>query len=222
MLALRNLRDKYPQYRTMTLAFESNPMVRIEARARPRLGRTIQASARASPWTPDGTLRGESLEPCAGRQLDGWLFYDFRMSDPLAYRILGMPEKGLTSRRWFCFIPADGAPWRWSRQSKPIGSTRCPFAGRIVYRSEREMIAALAGLMQGRRRIAMNYSAALRNPVRLAGRCRHDRTGALDGRRSGYRGGSDSALRGGAGAAQLAGHRRGRRALRAIVAESFR
>jgi len=31
MLALRNLRDKYPQYRTMTLAFESNPMVRIEA-----------------------------------------------------------------------------------------------------------------------------------------------------------------------------------------------
>jgi PPOX class probable F420-dependent enzyme len=31
MLALRNLRDKYPQYRTMTLSFESNPMVRIEA-----------------------------------------------------------------------------------------------------------------------------------------------------------------------------------------------
>jgi PPOX class probable F420-dependent enzyme len=31
MLALRNLRDKYPQYRTMTLAFENNPMVRIEA-----------------------------------------------------------------------------------------------------------------------------------------------------------------------------------------------
>lgn len=31
MLALRNLRDKYPQYRVMTLSFESNPMVRIEA-----------------------------------------------------------------------------------------------------------------------------------------------------------------------------------------------
>lgn len=31
LLALRNLRDKYPQYRTMTLSFESNPMVRIEA-----------------------------------------------------------------------------------------------------------------------------------------------------------------------------------------------
>jgi PPOX class probable F420-dependent enzyme len=31
MLALRNLRDKYPQYRTMALGFDKNPMVRIEA-----------------------------------------------------------------------------------------------------------------------------------------------------------------------------------------------
>src|SRR5260370_49426 len=31
MLALRNLRDKYPQYRSMVLAFERNPIVRIVA-----------------------------------------------------------------------------------------------------------------------------------------------------------------------------------------------
>ena len=37
--------------------------------------------------------------------LDGWLFYDFRLSDPLAYRILGLPERGITTRRWFYFIP---------------------------------------------------------------------------------------------------------------------
>ena len=30
MLAQRNLRDKYPQYRAMVLSFERNPMVRIE------------------------------------------------------------------------------------------------------------------------------------------------------------------------------------------------
>src|ERR1700730_8726138 len=30
MLALRNLRDKYPQYRTMALGFDKNPMVRID------------------------------------------------------------------------------------------------------------------------------------------------------------------------------------------------
>jgi coenzyme F420-0:L-glutamate ligase/coenzyme F420-1:gamma-L-glutamate ligase len=31
LLALRNLRDKYPQYRTMALSPEKNPIVRIEA-----------------------------------------------------------------------------------------------------------------------------------------------------------------------------------------------
>ncbi len=31
MHALRNLRDKYPQYRTMALGFDKNPMVRIDA-----------------------------------------------------------------------------------------------------------------------------------------------------------------------------------------------
>ena len=32
LLALRNLRDKYPQYRAMVLSPEKNPIVRIEAR----------------------------------------------------------------------------------------------------------------------------------------------------------------------------------------------
>src|SRR4029077_7257422 len=34
-------------------------------------------------------------------KLDGWLFYDFRHSDPLAYRILKLDEKMFASRRWF-------------------------------------------------------------------------------------------------------------------------
>ena len=43
-------------------------------------------------------------------KLDGWLFYDFRHSDPLAYRILKLDEKMQVSRRWFYFIPASGEP----------------------------------------------------------------------------------------------------------------
>ena len=43
-------------------------------------------------------------------QLDGWLFYDFRLSDPLAYRILGLSEGGIATRRWFCFVPAHSTP----------------------------------------------------------------------------------------------------------------
>ena len=41
-------------------------------------------------------------------KLDGWLFYDFRHSDPLAYRILKLDEKMLASRRWFYYVPASG------------------------------------------------------------------------------------------------------------------
>jgi Xaa-Pro aminopeptidase len=43
-------------------------------------------------------------------RLDGWLFYDFRGSDPLAYRILKLDQRGITTRRWFYFVPASGEP----------------------------------------------------------------------------------------------------------------
>ena len=43
-------------------------------------------------------------------KLDGWLFYDFRHSDPLAYRILKLDEKMFASRRWFYYVPASGEP----------------------------------------------------------------------------------------------------------------
>jgi Xaa-Pro dipeptidase len=42
-------------------------------------------------------------------KLDGWLFYDFRHSDPLAYRILKLDENMLASRRWFYYVPASPA-----------------------------------------------------------------------------------------------------------------
>src|SRR5687768_641795 len=44
--------------------------------------------------------------------LDGWLFYDFRRSDPLAYRILRLPTGGVTTRRWFYYVPVVGEPVR--------------------------------------------------------------------------------------------------------------
>ncbi|MDT7780832.1 MAG: hypothetical protein QOC99_3344 [Acidobacteriota bacterium] len=44
--------------------------------------------------------------------LSGWLFYDFRQSDPLAYRILKLDPKQFSTRRWFYFVPATGEPTR--------------------------------------------------------------------------------------------------------------
>ena len=41
--------------------------------------------------------------------VDGWLFYDFRGRDPIAQRILKLPE-GMRTRRWFYFVPSKGIP----------------------------------------------------------------------------------------------------------------
>jgi Xaa-Pro dipeptidase len=42
--------------------------------------------------------------------LDGWLFYDFRGSDPLAKRILKLEARTASTRRWFYYVPANGEP----------------------------------------------------------------------------------------------------------------
>lgn len=42
--------------------------------------------------------------------LDGWLFYDFRGSDPLATRILKLKARTASSRRWYYYVPASGEP----------------------------------------------------------------------------------------------------------------
>jgi Xaa-Pro aminopeptidase len=43
--------------------------------------------------------------------LDGWLFYSFRGSDPIAANILGIPSEGhMATRRWFYLIPQSGEP----------------------------------------------------------------------------------------------------------------
>jgi len=153
--------------------------------------------------------------------LDGWLFYDFRLSDPLAYRILGIPEKGLTTRRWFCFVPANGNPAAIVSAVEAHRLDALPFAGRIVYRSEREMTAAIAALLQGRRRIAMNYSPRCAIPyvsrvdagtVELVRSCGVEVVSAAD---------LIQLFEATLAPPQLAGHRRAAAALRVIVNEAF-
>jgi Xaa-Pro dipeptidase len=90
--------------------------------------------------------------------LDGWLFYDFRLSDPLAYRILGLPEDGLTTRRWFYFVAANGPPQALVSAVEAHRLDALPASPRLVYRSEHQMLEGLASILRYHRRIAMNYS----------------------------------------------------------------
>ena len=90
-------------------------------------------------------------------RLDGWLFYDFRLSDPLAYRILGLGTEGTTTRRWFCYVPAAGEAVALVSAVEAHRLDALP-ARKIVYRSFEDLTAALGDVLKGVRTIAMNYS----------------------------------------------------------------
>ena len=100
---------------------------------------------------------GEIALALGDARLDGWLFYDFRLSDPLAYRILGLGEDGAATRRWFCYVPAHGQPRAIvsAVEAHRLDTLRVETT---VYRSHGEMLAALRAALGGARRIAMDYS----------------------------------------------------------------
>jgi len=98
--------------------------------------------------------------------LDGWLFADFRHSDPLAYRILKLPEGGVTTRRWFYYVPVIGEPVKVVHSIEQFRLDALP-GRKLVYRSWQELHDSLrdavtsGGLKNKRvliRRIAMQYS----------------------------------------------------------------
>src|ERR1041385_7712869 len=95
-------------------------------------------------------------------KLDGWLFYDFRHSDPLAYRILKLDEKMFASRRWFYYVPASGEPVKIVQSIEQFKLDSLP-GRKLVFRGWLELHArlkeALSAMPKGsKRRIAMQYS----------------------------------------------------------------
>lgn len=89
--------------------------------------------------------------------LDGWLFYDFRGSDPLAYRILGLDATELSTRRWYYFIPAEGAPVGLVSSIEPYRLDRLP-GPKLPFFTWQQHAERLTELLRNRQRIAMQYS----------------------------------------------------------------
>ncbi len=89
--------------------------------------------------------------------IDGWLFYDYENRDPIAYKVLGIDQSKLTTRRWYYLIPADGMPIKLvhaiekERLSELPGST-------IVYSSWAELHSRLVRMLKGCKIVAMQYS----------------------------------------------------------------
>ena len=90
-------------------------------------------------------------------EIDGWLFYDFRGSDPLAYRILQLDPTLHVTRRWYYWIPAQGAPVKVLHRIEPYVLDALP--GRNdCYVSWEQQRQILARLLAGGLRVAMQYS----------------------------------------------------------------
>lgn len=96
--------------------------------------------------------------------LGGWLFYDFRRSDPLSYRILLLDQTKFASRRWFYFVPTEGEPTKVVHRIEPEKLDALP-GRRLVYlrwqqlhSHLRDALSTAGGPSGALPRVAMQYS----------------------------------------------------------------
>ncbi|MEJ2009745.1 MAG: M24 family metallopeptidase, partial [Acidobacteriota bacterium] len=89
-------------------------------------------------------------------KLDGWLFYDHHRRDPIAYRVLKIAPP-MCTRRWYYLIPAAGEPSRLVHRIERGNLDGVPGSLQL-YSSWTEQREHLRKMLEGRRRIAMQYS----------------------------------------------------------------
>lgn len=96
-------------------------------------------------------------------QLDGWFLYDFRKSNVLAHRVLGIPPE-LTITRRFCYcIPAEGEPKKLSHKIEPETLSHLPGENRS-YLKWQEWEEGVQWLLEGLQAVASEYSPFNANP----------------------------------------------------------
>lgn len=90
-------------------------------------------------------------------KLDGWLFYSFRGSDPIAENILRLDHAKFTTRRWFYFVPATGTPQKIVHAIE-TGSLDSLPGDKHVYLPWQQLHQLLRQSLAGAKKIAMQYS----------------------------------------------------------------
>ncbi len=92
----------------------------------------------------------------ARQGLDAWLLYDFHELNPFARQFLPLDE-GVFTRRWFYLLPAKGAPQALAHRIEENYFQGLP-GELLLYSGWQELENALAGLLAGHKRVAMEYS----------------------------------------------------------------
>lgn len=96
-------------------------------------------------------------------ELDAWLLYDFRGSNVLAQRVLGIDPQHIGSRRCCYAIPAEGEPIKLVHRIESGALDHLP-GRKIVYLKWQELEAGFAEQVAGHSKIAMEYSPRNANP----------------------------------------------------------
>lgn len=89
--------------------------------------------------------------------IDGWLLFDFRRSNSLAYTFLELPSDKMLTRRFFYWIPQKGDPIKIVSAIEPHTLDHLPGV-KWLYRGWQELERLLFPLISENRRIAMEYS----------------------------------------------------------------
>ena len=88
------------------------------------------------------------------REIDAWLLYDFRGSNPVFWQVAG--ERRQTTRRVFLCIPREGSPKALGSSVEPAALAGLDFPIEH-YASRQQLVAELAVFVKGMNRVAMEY-----------------------------------------------------------------
>src|ERR1700730_432573 len=91
------------------------------------------------------------------QKLDGWLFFDHHQRDALAYRVLGLAPCRVPPRCCYYLIPVEGEPAGLVHNIEAGMLDSLP-GPKTRYSSWQEQVSGLRTLLEGRQRIAMQYS----------------------------------------------------------------
>jgi Xaa-Pro aminopeptidase len=91
------------------------------------------------------------------RDFDAWLFYDHHHRDPIAYRVLGLREDSMVTRRWFYVIPDEGEPRKLVHRIEAGHLDTLP-GEKERYSAWPELWAKLKSMLAPYNIIAMQYS----------------------------------------------------------------
>ncbi len=97
----------------------------------------------------------QALQALGESDLDGWLLYDFRHSNPLLWQLLGATTH--STRRVFLLLTRDGAATMLVHQ---VDAGHFPSEGLTIrpYQHRDDLLAQLRALLAGVRTVAMEYS----------------------------------------------------------------